>query len=284
MGHYQSGEMAYMTTSEAVQAAWGTKVRLPVLMYHEVGDRETTQSPLAVTPKAFAEQLAFLHDAGFGTMTAAALPAALAAGEPLDRTIVLTFDDGYEDFHSQALPVLSRHGFTATVFVTSGWVQDDVEWPGVRRPGRMLSWGQVAEVAAAGIEIGAHSCRHPQLDQITPDRLREELYASKARLEEKLAMPVPGVAYPFGYSNAQVRETARAAGYGYGHAVRNLIASPGADPFAIPRLTVHRTTTLAEFRAMVDGHLTLTLMKDRALTRGYAVVRRTRALLTSSAE
>ena len=77
---------------------------------------------------------------------------------------------------------------------------------------------------------------------------------------------------------------ARAAGYGYGHAVRNMVASPRADLFAIPRLTVHRTTTLAEFRAMVDGHLTLTLMKDRALTRGYAVVRRTRALLNSSAE
>jgi len=77
---------------------------------------------------------------------------------------------------------------------------------------------------------------------------------------------------------------ARAAGYGYGHTVRNMMAGPGADLFAIPRLTVHRTTTLAEFRAMVDGHLTLTLMKDRALTRGYAVVRRTRALLNSSAE
>jgi peptidoglycan/xylan/chitin deacetylase (PgdA/CDA1 family) len=272
-----------MTTSDAAQAAPGTKARLPVLMYHEVGDRELTQSPLAVTPEAFAEQLAFLHDAGFATITAAALPAALAAGEPLDRTVVLTFDDGYEDFHSQALPVLSRHGLTATVFVTSGWVQDDVEWPGVRRPGRMLSWGQVTEVAAAGIEIGAHSCQHPQLDQITAVQLREELYASKAQLEDRLGLPVPGVAYPFGYSNAQVRETARAAGYGYGHAVGNMMASPGADPFAIPRLTVHRTTTLAEFRAMVDGHLTLTLIKDRALTRGYAVVRRTRALMNGSA-
>jgi peptidoglycan/xylan/chitin deacetylase (PgdA/CDA1 family) len=271
-----------MTTSNATQAAPGAKLRVPVLMYHEVGDRTQTKSPLAVTPEAFAAQLAYLHGEGFRTVTAAALPAALAAGQPLDRTVVLTFDDGYEDFHATALPLLGRHGFTATVFVTSGWVQDDVEWPGVRRPGRMLSWGQVTEAAAAGIEIGAHSCQHPQLDQITAGRLREELYASKARIEDRLGVGVPGIAYPFGYSNVQVREMARAAGYGYGHAVRNLMASPGADLFAIPRLTVHRTTTLAEFRAMVDGHLTLTLMKDRTLTRGYAVVRQTRALLNSS--
>jgi peptidoglycan/xylan/chitin deacetylase (PgdA/CDA1 family) len=256
----------------------------PVLMYHEIGDRSQTKSPLAVTPAAFADQLDYLHGEGFRTVTAAALPAALAADDPLDRTVVLTFDDGYEDFHATALPLLRGHDFTATVFVTSGWVQDDAEWPGVRRPGRMLSWAQVAEVAAAGIEIGAHSCQHPQLDQITVGRLREELYASKARLEDKLGTGVPGLAYPFGYSNVQVREMARAAGYGYGHAVRNMMASPGADLFAIPRLTVHRTTTLAEFRTMVDGHLTLTLLKDRALTRGYAVLRRARALLNSTAE
>jgi peptidoglycan/xylan/chitin deacetylase (PgdA/CDA1 family) len=108
------------------------------------------------------------------TVPAGALPEILATGEPPDRTVVLTFDDGYEDFHSRALPLLDRHGFPATVFVTSGWVQDDEEWPTVRRPGRMLSWGQVAEAAASGIEIGAHSCQHPQLDQLPADRLREE--------------------------------------------------------------------------------------------------------------
>jgi peptidoglycan/xylan/chitin deacetylase (PgdA/CDA1 family) len=274
---------AATTTSDPARPASGTRARLPVLMYHEVAGRAQTESPLAVTPQTFADQLAYLDDAGFRTVTAAALPAALAAAEPLDRTVVLTFDDGYADFHAQALPLISRHGFTATVFVTSGWVQDDGEWPDARRPGRMLSWSQVAEVAAAGIEIGAHSARHPQLDQIPAGRLHEELYASKARLEDKLGAPVPGIAYPFGYSNARVREMARAAGYGYGCAVRNTLAGPGAGLFAIPRLTVHRTTTLAQFRAMTDGHLTLPLLQDRALTRGYAVVRRTRALLNGSA-
>jgi len=265
-------------------SALGTgKQRLPVLMYHEIGDRSQTGSHLAVTPHAFAEQLACLRDAGLRTVTAGALPAAVAAGEPLDQTVVLTFDDGYADFHSQALPLLDRHGFTATVFVTSGWVQDDGEWPAVRRPGRMLSWGQVAEAAAAGIEIGAHSCQHPQLDQLPGGRLREELYASRARLEDRVGIPVTGVAYPFGYSNARVRQVARAAGYGHGYAVRNTTAGTGTDLFAIPRLTVRRSTTLREFAAMVDGHLTPTMVKDRALTSGFAVVRRTRALLNGTA-
>jgi peptidoglycan/xylan/chitin deacetylase (PgdA/CDA1 family) len=269
-----------MITSQAIRPGHDAAPRLlPVLMYHEISDRQQTGSNLAVDPCAFAEQLDYLHGAGYRTVTAGALPEVLAADLPLDRTVVLTFDDGYEDFHARALPLLDGHGFTATVFVTSGWVQDDDEWQGARRPGRMLSWSQVAEAAAAGIEIGAHSRGHPQLDQLPAGRLHEELYASKARLEDRLGIQIPGVAYPFGYSNARVRQEARASGYGYGYAVRNMTASPDADPFALPRLTVHRSTTLAEFRAMIDGQLTLTMVKDRALTRGWAVVRRTRALL-----
>ena len=271
-----------MSTSHATQPGSIAPLRLPVLMYHEIGNHSQTTSRLAVTPEAFAAQVAYLHDAGLRTVTAGVLSAALAVGEPLDRTVVLTFDDGYEDFHARVLPLLEHYDFTATVFVTSGWVQDDREWPTVRRPGDMLSWGQVAEAADAGVEIGAHSCQHPQLDQLPADLLREELYASKARLEDRLGVPVPGLAYPFGYSNALVRQVARAAGYGYGYAVRNMTAGQESDLFMIPRLTVHRSTTLDQFRKMIDGHVTLAMVKDRALTGSYTVVRRTRALLNGS--
>ncbi len=101
-----------------------TSLKVPVLMYHEIADATATSSGLAVDPEAFAGQLAYLRDAGFTTVTAGALAKVLAdgAGALPERPVVLTFDDGYSDFHSRALPLLKQHGHTATVFQTTGWV------------------------------------------------------------------------------------------------------------------------------------------------------------------
>lgn len=253
-------------------------------MYHEVNEPAQAWNHLAVSPAAFREQLSWLRDSGYATMTAGALAALLAAGGAVPpRVVIITFDDGFEDFHRHAVPALTEHDFTATVFITTGWIQDAGADSAGSRPGHMLSWSQVAESVAAGMEAGAHSCNHPQLDQIPAARLRDELYASKARLEDRLAIPVPGLAYPFGYSNAAVREIARSAGYEYGYAVRNMMTSPKSDLFRLPRLTVHNSTSLAEFRRLVDGQFVLTAARDRALTAGWSVVRRSRSVLAGVA-
>src|ERR1700722_1166628 len=254
---------------------------VPVLMYHEVNEPAEAWGHLAVSPAAFREQLRFLHGAGYTTLTAGKLAALLAGGEQVPpRAVILTFDDGFEDFHRHAVPALAEYGFTATVFVTTSWVQDAGSESAESRPGRMLSWGQIAEAVAADMEIGAHSCQHFQLDQLPAGRLRDELYVSKARLEDTLGIPVPGLAYPYGYSNARVREVARAAGYEYGYAVRNAMTGPGTDLFRLPRLTVHHSTDISEFRRLVEGQIALTMVRDRALTATWSVVRRSRAALT----
>ena len=253
---------------------------VPVLMYHEIARPAETTSRLAVPPDAFAEQLAYLHGEGFRTVTVAELQAVLAGGAgPLpDRTVVLTFDDGYEDFHRRAMPLLDRYGFTATVFVTTGWIQDAGALSAPRRPGRMLSWSQIEEAAHAGFEVGAHSRTHPQLDQLAGRLLREELHSSKAQLEDKLGSRVAGLAYPFGYYSAKVRETARVLDHDYACAVRNVIMNPGSDPLALPRLTIRKSTPMPVFQQIARGsNLRAIFRKDRALTRGWATVRHTRA-------
>lgn len=257
---------------------------VPVLMYHEIREpAEATWGRLAVSPAQFGKQVDYLLEAGYTTLTAGALASLLArGGQAPPRTVVLTFDDGFEDFHRYAVPVLAEHGFTATVFVTTGWIQDAGSGSVSRRPGRMLSWSQVAEAAAAGMEAGAHSRQHPQLDQLPTARVRDELCTSKAILEENLGAPVRGLAYPYGYSSSMVRREARAAGYGYGYAVGNAVTRPGADLFRLPRLTVHRSTDLSEFRRLLEGQLALTMLRDRALTAGWSVVRRSRAALTAA--
>lgn len=255
-------------------------LRLPILMYHEIAPSGETSSRLAVSPEAFIEQIGYLHDAGFETVTAAQLAGIMAgqAGRLPDRPVILTFDDGFEDFHRRVMPVLDQHGYTATVFVTTGWIQDAGPDAAGRRPGRMLSWSQIEEAAQAGLEIGAHSRQHPQLDQLRGSVLREELHASKTQLEDHLGIPVPGLAYPFGYSNARVRQAAREAGHGYGCAVSNAMLNGRADLLALPRLTVRRSTSLQTFQQVADGrHVPAIFLKDRALTRGYAIARRARA-------
>jgi peptidoglycan/xylan/chitin deacetylase (PgdA/CDA1 family) len=249
-------------------------------MYHEVATRADTASRLAVPPDAFAAQLAHLHDARYQTITMSALANALAGRAELpERPVVLTFDDGFADFHETALPLLQKYGFTATVFVTTGWIED--AGPAARRrPARMLTWQQVLEVAAAGLEIGAHSHTHPELDQLRAPQLEHELREAKFLLEDRLGGPVPALAYPFGYSNAQVRHAARAVGYQHACAVGNAIASSAGDPFAVPRLTVKRSTRLRTFDQMVRGqHVPMIFAKDRSMTKGWAMVRRTRAVV-----
>jgi peptidoglycan/xylan/chitin deacetylase (PgdA/CDA1 family) len=250
-------------------------LRVPVLMYHEIADVTVTPSPLAVAPEAFADQVAYLHEAGFTAITAGAVPELLAAdaGALPERPVVLTFDDGYGDFYNQALPLLKQYGHTATVFQTTGWV--GVE--GTEK--QMMDWRELSQVAEAGIEIGAHTHKHPQLDQLPDGELGEELYGPKRMLEDKLGMAVPGLAYPFGYSNAKVRRVAREAGYTYAFAVGNAMTARGSDIFALPRLTVRRSTTMEHFCAMVNGRDTLALRRDRAISKAYSVVRRAKASL-----
>jgi peptidoglycan/xylan/chitin deacetylase (PgdA/CDA1 family) len=261
-------------------AAGRPKIMVPILMYHEIAAREDTTSRLAVSPSSFAAQLKHLHEAGFTTLTFSELVSALA-DDPArlpERPVAITFDDGFADFHSEALPLLRHYDFTATVFVTTGWIADAGPRAADRSPARMLCWSQIREAAAAGIEIGAHSHRHPQLDQLAPERLHDELATSKALLEDGLGLTIPALAYPFGYSNARVRRVAREIGYTHACAVGNAIAHSTYDEFALPRLTIHRSTAPTAFEDIVHGRkVSLIFLRERSLTKGWALVRRSRA-------
>lgn len=255
----------------------------PILMYHEISaSPDTAFGRLAVTPQAFETQLKSLVKNGFTTFTASAIAAALATGTPLpERAVALTFDDGFADFHERVLPLLRQHGCTATLFVTTGWIADVGRRAAGRRPGRMLTWSQIVEAAADGIEIGAHSHGHPELDQLGRKELRAELTVSKRLLEDALGTSVTGLAYPFGYSNAAVRHAALEAGYAYACAVGNAMASPQHGPLALPRLTVKASTSEDAFVQAVRGQsLSKIYRTDRMLTKGWTVVRRTRAIAT----
>nr|WP_232248776.1 polysaccharide deacetylase family protein [Streptacidiphilus rugosus] len=258
---------------------------VPVLMYHSVrADPPATTHGLSVHPDRFAEQLDVLAELGLTPVPFGALVEHWRSGAQLpDRPVVLTFDDGYADFHSEVLPRLVARRFAASLFVTTGWLADAAPADRAGRPlDATLSWSQLREIEAAGIETGAHSHSHAALDAVGPAALREELARSRHLLEDRLGRADQVFCYPFGYSDARVRDAVRAAGWSGACAVANTLARPHQGPYALARLTIRRRTDPATFRQVVQGlAVTRHYLADRTLTKGYAVVRRARGLVGS---
>jgi peptidoglycan/xylan/chitin deacetylase (PgdA/CDA1 family) len=254
---------------------------VPVLMYHAVTAEPSRATwRLSVTPAMFEAQLRFLRDNEFTPMRFSGFAELLRRGSEIpERPVVLTFDDGYADFHREVFPRLSAHSYPATAFITTGWVGDAKERVG-QPPDEMLSWCQIQELASAGIEIGSHSHSHPQLDQLAAGALERELRDSRALLEDRLGQPVTTLAYPFGYSSLAVRRAVRAAGYEVAAAVRNTRARPSEDLLAVPRLTIGRSTSQEVFaRILTRDATTPDLWQLRVRSTAYAAVRHTRRML-----
>ncbi|WP_084728669.1 polysaccharide deacetylase family protein [Streptacidiphilus neutrinimicus] len=257
---------------------------VPVLMYHSVrADPPPATRALSVHPDRFAAQLDALLELGLTPVPFGALVAHWRDGVELPaRPVVLTFDDGYADFHTEVLPRLVERGLSASLFVTTGWLADAAPADRAGRPlDATLCWSQLKEIEAAGIETGGHSHSHAALDAVRADALGDELARCRDLLEDRLGRAERVFCYPFGYSDAQVRAAVRARGWTGACAVANTLARPGQGPYALARLTIRRRTDAAAFRRLAQGvGVTRHYLADRALTKGYAVVRRTRGSLT----
>jgi peptidoglycan/xylan/chitin deacetylase (PgdA/CDA1 family) len=141
----------------------------------------------------------------------------------------------------------------------------------------MLSWDQVRELAAGQVEIGGHSHTHPQLDQLTDDALRFEVLRCKEIIADELGTRPASFAYPYGYSSRRVRHVVRETGFAQSLAVGNGLARRRQGPYALQRVTVRRGTGIEEFERLVEGRaIARNFARDRALTKGYAMVRRAR--------
>jgi peptidoglycan/xylan/chitin deacetylase (PgdA/CDA1 family) len=234
--------------------------------------------PFSVMPETFRRHLDAIVESESTSLTVSELVIGRQAGTLPERPVVITFDDGSADFADEALPALAARGLACTLYVTTGFLEGSPQ-PVTARPfGPMLHWRQLGELRRDRLEIGAHSHSHPQLDQLSAAALRDELTRSRGLLEDRVGRLVTTLAYPYGYSSARVRREVGAAGYEIAAAVANrMSAAGGDDALAIPRLTVRSSTSLATFERIAGGRdIPLIFLKDRALTKGYAAVRRTR--------
>ncbi|GAB7108504.1 polysaccharide deacetylase family protein [Streptomyces phaeofaciens JCM 4814] len=211
--------------------------RVPwVAMYHSVGDCSDDPYRITVTPERLDRQLAWLTRRGLRGVSVAELLAA-----PTRRGLVgLTFDDGYADFLSGALPVLRRHGCTATLFVLPGRLGGDNAWDplGPRRP--LLTADGIRQAAAEGVEIGSHGLTHVDLTRADDLTLKAETVESRGVLADLLGTAIAGFCYPYGTVDRRAMDAVRGAGYGYACAID---PGPLNGPHALPRVHVGQNDT-----------------------------------------
>ncbi|MFD7133000.1 polysaccharide deacetylase family protein [Streptomyces sp. NPDC059894] len=210
-----------------------------VAMYHSVGDCSDDPYRITVTPERLERQLLWLSRRGLRGVSVAELLAARARGGGRDL-VGLTFDDGYADFLTGALPVLRRHGCTATLFVLPGRLGGDNAWDPLGRRRPLLTADGVRQAAAEGVEIGSHGLTHVDLTRADDLTLKAETVGSRTVLAELLGTEPDGFCYPYGTVDRRAVDAVRDAGYAYACAID---PGPLNGPLTLPRVHVGQNDT-----------------------------------------
>ncbi len=228
--------------------------RLAILAYHSL---DSSGSVVSVAPGDFANQMACLSDNGFRAISLSeAVIERVRKGSWPERAVVLTFDDGFANFYDEALPVLIRYGFTATVFVISSHMGGRNDWgPCPKDLGivPMLSWQQAAEISSAGIEIGSHTQTHRDLRHCSAEEARQEITSSRADIEDRLGFRVQSFAYPYGGHNQISREL---VAENFRASCTTELRRANEDPLhLLPRLDMYYLRSGRRFARLLNGHL-----------------------------
>lgn len=220
-----------------------------ILTYHSISGGA---SPLEISPALFIEQMEWLK-AHARVVPLADLVRELASADSFPpRTVVLTFDDGFRDFHLAAAPALLRLGLPATVFLPTSFLGRTNAWPGQPpwvTPQVLMDWAQVRELAEQGISFGSHSVTHPDLTTLAGAELASEFQTSADAIESRTGKPPEYFCYPYGRWNPVVRAAAKnfyrgACSTGAG------VVGRDADPYALPRVDAHYVRNMERFRSL----------------------------------
>jgi peptidoglycan/xylan/chitin deacetylase (PgdA/CDA1 family) len=225
-----------------------SSINVPILTYHYIRvnpDRNDRMGfALSITPSDFAAQMDWLAQNGYHTITTADLYTYLNGyGGLPSKPVILTFDDGYADFYTTALPILRSHGFVAVSYVVSGFVG----WPGY------MTSAQIREADRSGMEIGSHTVNHPNLASLPAGAVRTQLVQSKEFLEQVVGHPVVSFCYPSGKYTSAVAAAVAAAGYQDATTTRFGYTFTLANRYIWSRLRVSGGEPLDQFAAAVRG-------------------------------
>ena len=223
---------------------------VPVLMYHSISYNE--ESSLNVTPENFSRQMEYLSKSGYKVISLDDYVEGLKNNTKFHpKTVVITFDDGFEDNYLYAFPVLAKHDMPATIFLITGYVDSKKEY---------LRWDQIKVMLERGIDFGGHTRNNEYLPAITDqDKLRDEIYAPRADIEENTGHEAEYFCYPIGGFNHEVKAVVKEAGYKGACTTNRGTGRFNRDVYELKRVKVTNsdTTKPMHFWAKLSGYYNL---------------------------
>lgn len=208
-----------------------------VLAYHMINDGESAYS---VSPEKFEEQLAYLKREGYTTISLLEFAKAKKGKFTLpEKPLVITFDDGYADNYTTALPLLEKYGMKASVFMVVNDIGKE----------RYLSLQQLKEMARKNIEIGSHTANHLPLITLSPEKKKEEIELSKLLMEWKGIGTIFFLAYPNGLYDEECQEFLLECNYLGALTGNSGLNTAATNPYLLHRINVPNPVLgLTEFK------------------------------------
>lgn len=240
-----------------------------ILMYHSVS---AVGGATAIPSAVFAMQMRVLAESGLPVLDMDQWLAAREAGHLPPRSVVITFDDGFQDFADVAWPEMSRYGFRPIVYLPTDFVGRAEGWKGIGSPPRgLMGWNTIGTLAGQGVLFGSHTVSHADLTSLDEQMLDLELTQAKSVLEQRLDRRVRHFAPPYGLSSN--RERAHIARhYRTSVSTRLAQAQPGDDFCDLPRLEMFYFTDEARWRAHLAGRGRAYLTRRKLLRRLKAAI------------
>ena len=224
---------------------------IPILVYHQIDAAPPKGSPfrsLYVAPQAFARQMAWLKLLGYTGLSMSALQPYLR-GEKTGKVVGITFDDGYRNNLTHALPVLHRHGFSSTCYAVSGLLGQTNVWDvplGIAQT-PLMTQEELRQWVAGGQEIGSHTRRHVDLTLTPEEQGRQEMALGKSELEAVVGQGVAHFCYPYGHYAPPHVALAAELGFATATTTQRSRCHAQTDMLQLPRVPVLRSTSLPVF-------------------------------------
>ncbi len=222
-----------------------------ILMYHSIAD--CSDDPYAVPAGKFQDQISWLLDHEFEPVPLSTIVDLLKRGDyhSLKKKVVFTFDDGYRDFVTAALPTLLNHKAPATVFIVAGMLGEKASWSGNSKHVQLMAEDEIRHIRSQSISLGSHTMTHTDLTTLHQEELNLQLTESCARLKD-LGESFYALAYPWGQWSSQILDAVKASGYECAVTVGGEMRQDRIDLYHLPRLTMRADIDLKSFQALFD--------------------------------
>lgn len=218
---------------------------IPVLYYHSIDYEKGNE--LRIPKEKFRQQMQYLKDNKYTTLSLDEFYNFLVNNNPVpNKSVIITFDDGYKDNYENAFPILKEFGFRATIFVITSTIDKEKDF---------LTSNELKEMSSCNIGIESHTVNHDNLNSLDYDAQIKTLKDSKEFLERILGKEVKYIAYPYGKWNENTLKAVKSAGYNMAFTTIGGWSNKDQGLYTLNRVYVSNNHNMDEFkRRLTNSH------------------------------